>query len=599
MESEFYFYLKDAAIFQALVWEKIFKIALIKKVRRILSWLAFLFAALFLFGFLGETFIASTLQNLLGFGIIFLTLFLACWEINLFFEKKLANPRVGQSFYGETKVNLAEFLTLDAARAIWRTINFCKKKKLSEISSEALLYFSLEEWTGVNFVFSRALLDLQEIKSELMSHLGSQETEEFSEKLSDDSQKVILDAIKIAKDDKREKIKIEDIIVSQSKISPIFRKYLVLANLSPKDIENLAAWLKSLKEIIENKKRFWEYKNLAKLGSIAKEWASGYTIVLDQFAIDWTDYAKKRGFEKIIGHKEEVSQVERVLGRMDINNVLLVGEPGSGRGSIIQALAQKCLFGESLPTLNYKRVVELNMTFLLAQVQTSEVEAVLDRILREIDKAGNIILVINEFHNFVGQLVRPGIIDISGVLSPYLKSPDSQILAVTTYSGLHKYIEQNSSILSLFEKVEVSEISEEDTIILLENQALALEQKYKKFITYPTIREIVALAGKYLTETPFPKKAMDLLDEVMVFASQNKKENFVLPELVASVISQKTQIPIGKMGAGEKEILLNLESLLHKRIIGQEEAVSEVSTAMRRARAEISIRNGPMCSRRM
>ncbi|MCJ7829495.1 AAA family ATPase, partial [Patescibacteria group bacterium] len=217
-----------------------------------------------------------------------------------------------------------------------------------------------------------------------------------------------------------------------------------------------------------------------------------------------------------------------------------------------------------------------------------------DRILREAIFAGNIILIINEFHNYIGQLARPGIIDISGVLSPYLKSPQFQIVAITTFVGLHKYIEQNPSILSLFEKVEVSEISVKDTIKLLENQALILEQKYKKFVSYPAIREIVNYSQKYLSSISLPKSAMDLLDEIMVYLASEAKEQILLPEHVDRVVSEKIQIPVGELEIKERKILLNLEKLIHQRIIDQEEAVNEVSAAMRRARAAFTIRTGPM-----
>ncbi|MBU1159786.1 AAA family ATPase, partial [Patescibacteria group bacterium] len=457
----FNFDLKKAEIFQALVWGKIFKIALMGKLRKILFWLAILSAVLFLWGFLGETFAVSTLKTLLGFGVISFALFLACWEINLFFDKKLTTPKI------KNEKNLAEFLGYNAAGAVWQSILFARKNNFSEINSSMLFYFLLKGNKELNFVFSRAILNIETIKEALKAYFKTLKSEKFTGSFSKDFQDTILEALKIAEQKGRKKIETGDILAALAKKDLIFRKILVDSGLREEDIDNLARWLESLKERIENKKRFWEYKNLAKRGSMAKEWASGYTIILDQFAIDWTDYIRNRGFEKIIGSKEAILQSERVLSRTDVNNVLLVGEPGSGRGSIIQALAQKCLFGESLPALNYKRVVELDMTTLLSQIESmEEAEAMLDRIFREIDAAGNIILVINEFHNFVGQSVRPGVIDISGVLASYLKSPNSQILAITTYQGLHKYIEGNPSILSLFEKVEVFEISEQDTIVL-------------------------------------------------------------------------------------------------------------------------------------
>jgi len=330
-------------------------------------------------------------------------------------------------------------------------------------------------------------------------------------------------------------------------------------------------------------------------GSMAKDWMAGYTITLDQYSTDWTEIIKKRGFEEIVGHQETLAQVERVLARSEINNVLLVGEPGTGKKSIIHALALKVLYGQSLPDLNYKRVVELDVTSLLSEITgIDEAEIILDRIFKEVTLAGNIILVIDEFHNYIAQAIRPGALDISGSLSSYLHLPSFQIVAITSFTGLHKYIEQNPSILNLFEKVEVSEISEQETILILENLVPSFELKYKKFVTYPAIRDIVSHAARYLPAIPFPKKAIDLLDELMVYVSRYTKSNLVLPEHVAKIVSEKTQIPVGEIETKEREVLLNLENLVHQRIINQAEAVNEVSAALRRARADITLKKGPI-----
>jgi len=296
-----------------------------------------------------------------------------------------------------------------------------------------------------------------------------------------------------------------------------------------------------------------------------------------------------------IGHKEELKSVERILARREINNVLLVGEPGTGRKSIVFALTKKSLLGQFLPEVNYKRVVELDIPRLLAELPSMEdVETTLDTIFQEAYSAGNIILVIDEFHNYISQISRPGIIDISGVLSSYLNLPQFQIIAITTFAGLHQYIEQNPSVLSLFEKVEVSEITLYETLMLLENLTLFHEKKYKRLISYPALREIISMSERYLPGFPFPEKAIELLDEVAVYVAQSTKDYVVLPSHVRRIITEKTQIPVGEIETKEKQILLNLESLIHGRIINQEEAVKEVSTALRRARAEVTVRKGPM-----
>ena len=598
------FNLKEAAIFQAVKWSSHPAFRFARPLRKLFSVLFVLTFLIFLYGFFGEIFSSSSLSILLGLSIIFLTLSLFNWLEENFLNSKLKKPKLKARGLEEAiaepeKYNLAEFLSFEAAKSLWEAIKFSQKKKFSQIPSEALLYFSLEEIPEINFIFFRALLNLKEIKKELKNYLNSLESSPppLAQKLelSADSQKVILEAAKIAQRRGRQIIERGDILVSQSSLDPTLKRHLIETDLKIEDIENLTSWLESLKEKNEERKKFWEYQNLAKKGSLAKEWMAGYTITLDQYSIDWTEILKKKGFEEIIGHQEEISQVERILARLEINNVLLVGEPGVGRGSIVQALAQKSLFGQSLPQLNYKRVVELDIASLLSRIESSEeVELILDQIFQEVILAGNIILVIDEFHNYVGQISRPGVIDISGVISPYLKLPQFRIISITNFSGLHKYLEQNPSLLALFEKVEVREIFREETLRILGNLALVLEQKYKKFVSYLAIREIVNYTDRYLPGLPFPKKALDLLDEVMIYVTGSTKDSLVLPEHVAKIFSEKTQIPVGEIEIKEREILLNLENLIHQRIINQEEAVKEVSTALRRARTDIAVGKRPM-----
>jgi len=564
----------------------------------------FVFAfSVFWAGFLSQIISSEVCSILLGLSVIFLAFSIIYWVKESFFNSKLRQPKIGlkikEVIERPKEYNLAEFLSFKVALAVDKSLKLAKLKGFSEIDSTILFYFLLADNPELNFIFSRALLNLKEIKKILKEHLEKtspkSKTKPSSISYQQDFQDSILESLKVAQKKGHQRIETGDIITALAKHNPIFKKILIDADLKIRDIENLTWWLESLEEKIEERKKFWEYKNLAKKGSLAKEWAAGYTITLDQYSIDWTDLIKKRGFEEIIGHTEEIEEVERILSRLEINNVLLVGEPGTGRGSIVQAIAQKSLFGESLPQVNYKRVVELDMPSLLAKVESlEEAERALDRIFQEVLSAGNIILVIDEFHNYAGGKARPGVINISGILSGYLKLPQFQIVAITSFAGLHKYIEQNPSILALLEKVEVSEISQQETIMLLEKIALGLEPKYKKFVSYRALRDIISHTSRYLPAIPFPKKAIDLLDEVMVYVSRKPKDKLVLPEHVAKVISEKTDIPVGEIETKEREVLLNLENLIHKRIINQDEAVREVSAALRRARAEVTIRKGPM-----
>lgn len=552
-----------------------------------------LFLAAFAFGFFANALGNSSLTRLFGAFVLSLSLTAIFWEIGLFFDLKLKRPDLSipikEILQSPENFNFVGFLDFKAALTVKRAEDFCRKRK-APLNTAVFLYSLLyEDSSLVSFVFSRLLLDRGDIKQFLQEKLENPPREN-----DENLDGFFLDSLKEAEKNGYEAVSCGNLLASLSKNDPLFRKILIEADLKTEDVENLTWWWESNEIKLIERKRFWEYKNLVRMGSMAKEWSAGYTINLDQYSIDWTEVVRQRGFEEIVGHKKEVDQIERSLSRGEYSNVLMVGDPGSGRGAIIQALTQRILFGESLPELNYKRVVELDLPVLVSRCQSKEEAGrVLETVLREAFSAGNIILVIQDLHNFVGGgHTGPGTIDISGVITNYLQAPRFKILAVTNFADFHKIVD-TSPVASFFEKVEISQISQNETIMLLELFTPGWEAKHGKFISYPAMKELVSKADRYMPALPFPKKATDLMEEVLISVSQSK-EKILLPKHVAEIISEKTEIPVGQLSSQEKQILLDLENLLHQRIINQEEAIREVASSLRRARSDISVRNGPM-----
>jgi ATP-dependent Clp protease ATP-binding subunit ClpC len=590
------FDLRKTAIFDAVKWERfpLFRFAgSLKK-----AFLVLFIISLFFVG--GSFFDVFDFITVLRISIFFLVSFVIFGEISLFFDIKIKNPalsvELSEAVVSPQDYNLAEFLSFESAKIFWEAIKFCEKRKISDISSTALLYSALEESRQIRYIFLRLGLDSDSIRQNLKNYLEKLKKQEIvPEVFTEDFNTTIVEALKTAKERQHQQIEARDVLVGISK-SEFFEKILVEANLKIEDFENITLWYNSLEERIKERKRFWDSENLAAHGSLAKDWSTGYTIILDQYSIDWRRAVRKWLFKAIVGHERQLEQVQMALSRPEINNVLLIGDPGTGRESIIEGLARKAYLGKSNPELNYCRVVELDMTLLLSRITDPEqVESILDRIFQEVITAGNIILVIKEFHNYVGlDVAQPGMVDISGIIGKYLRFPEFKFIGITDYTGLHTRIEKNPSLAGMFEKVEVSEISEAETIIILQNLVLELEQKYKVFITYPAIREIVNLSARYIPNVPFPKKAIDLLQDVVVYVARSVKQKIVLPEHVNKIVSTKTEIPVGKVEFKEKEILLNLEKLIHKRIVNQEEAVKEVAIAMKRARADIASKKRPI-----
>ena len=216
-------------------------------------------------------------------------------------------------------------------------------------------------------------------------------------------------------------------------------------------------------------------------------------------------------------------------------------------------------------------------------------------IFSEAINAGNIILVIDEIHNYLGADKGPGAIDISSILIPYLNSSSFQIIGLTTFEGFHKYVESNASIKNLFVKVEIVESTEEQVIFILEDMLVDLEKKYNVAVSYKVLRNIVKLTDRYIQDRPFPQKAIDILTEVLIYTKQ-KREKIVLPEYVDKIISERTEVPIGEIQEDEKKKLLELEQRIHQRVVDQEEGIRVISQAMRRARTGIKNRKRPIGS---
>ncbi len=587
---------KKTLIFQAVKWERFFNLIIFFK--KIFFLIFITIALVFIYGFF-QNFTEQALSRLLRLLVFSLSFFIIFQILNSFFESKLKKPQLKYSLKNAIKnpkeFNLTSFLDYEAAQTAKRAFSFTKKRKISQINSTILFYFLLEEkFFKINFIFSRLNLNIKEIKDLLETKIYSKKNN-LQKNENSQIENAFFSVAKIAERNKQKRIKITDFLIWIAQVDPFFEKILIKNDLKKEDVENLIYWTLSLEQKIKDKKKVWEYKNLSRHSSLGKGWASGYSVTLDKFSFDWEKIIKKQGFKEVIGHEESIDVCERVLTRQKTNNVLLVGEPGTGRNSIIQAIAQKAFFRESSPEINNKRIVELDLSSVIAQTESLEVtEELLERIFREVITAGNIILVIKEFHNFVGQTARPGVVNISGIIEKYLHSPKFQIIAITNFTGFHRDIERNQAILNLFEKVEVSEITKRETISLLGDLVFNLEQKYKKFVLYLTLRDIVKYSIRYLPSSPLPKKAIDILDETIVYVNRSTKSRFVLPEHVAEIISQKTQIPVGKIKIQERKVLLNLKKLIHQRVINQNEAVNEVSSALKRARAGITIRKGPM-----
>ena len=410
--------------------------------------------------------------------------------------------------------------------------------------------------------------------------------------------KLLSNALEIALKMGHRQIETGDLFLALFLIHPALPVFFEKFGLKYEDLENILYWQTSYWKVLEPPKIYHDPSQLRFTGGIGKEWQAGYTPTLSQLSSDITKAIKS--YPDIVhfqAHKNEISTVEQILGRSAKNNILLVGEPGTGKKALVLGVAKEILFGKTLKSLAYKKVVELDLNSLLSAAQTpQQSQKLLVTVLNEACSAGNIILFIDGLERILGGTEEKlGTVNATQLLIPYLQRSDLQLITTCDFRSYHKYIEKNAALEANIEKVEVKEPNDNETLLILQEVTPALEARNKVLTTYPALKEIIKQSKKYLS-SQFPEKAIDLLDEALVFVATKTTDHILLASHIDQLISAKTHILIGEIKKEEKERLLNLEKILHQRLINQNEAVNAVAESLRRARAGIAKENKPFGS---
>lgn len=381
------------------------------------------------------------------------------------------------------------------------------------------------------------------------------------------------------------------------------------------------------------------------------------TPTLDQFARDLTKLAREKALDKVIGRENEVMRVVQILSRRKKNNPILLGEPGVGKTAIVEGLAEKIVATDVPDILLKKRVLTLDLSSVVAGTKyRGEFEERIKNIVMEIKKANNIIIFIDELHTIIGAGGAEGALDAANMLKPALSRGEIQCIGATTINEYKKYIEKDGALVRRFQPVNVEEPNIEDAIEILNGIKPQYEEHHNVKYTNEAINAAVVLSKRYITERYLPDKAIDLIDEAgsrarlinmtrplelkdieeeikkldeekQKFAeSQNFEEAARLRDEVRSlqdklsekqekwrserdkiqtlieeddirnVISEITNIPVKRLLNSESKRLIGMEEELHKKVVGQEEAISSISKAIRRSRAGLKSSKRPLGS---
>ncbi|MFD1067389.1 ATP-dependent protease ATP-binding subunit ClpC [Oceanobacillus locisalsi] len=381
------------------------------------------------------------------------------------------------------------------------------------------------------------------------------------------------------------------------------------------------------------------------------------TPTLDSLARDLTVSAKEGKIDPVIGRSQEIERVIQVLSRRTKNNPVLIGEPGVGKTAVAEGLAQQIIDNEVPETLRDKRVMTLDMGTVVAGTKyRGEFEDRLKKVMEEIRQSGNVILFIDELHTLIGAGGAEGAIDASNILKPSLARGDLQCIGATTLDEYRKYIEKDAALERRFQPIQVDEPTLDETIQILQGLRDRYEAHHRVTITDEAIEAAATLSDRYITDRFLPDKAIDLIDEA---GSKVRLNSYTVPpnlkeleqkleevrkekdasvqsqefekaaslrdseqryreklektknewkekqgqtdsevkmEDIAAVVSIWTGVPVAKMTKDESDRLLNMEEILHNRVIGQSEAVDAVAKAIRRARAGLKDPKRPIGS---
>ena len=323
------------------------------------------------------------------------------------------------------------------------------------------------------------------------------------------------------------------------------------------------------------------------------------TRVLDQYSRDLTLIAGGGGTDPVVGREREISRVIQILSRRTKNNPVLVGEPGVGKTAVAEALARRVARGEVPDTLKNRRIVTLDLASMLAGTKyRGDFEDRVKCIIKEVQRAGDVIVFIDELHTIVGAGSAEGAIDAANILKPALGRGEIQVIGATTPEEYRKHIEKDAALERRFQPVNVPEPDGECCERMLLALRGSLEAHHGLRITDEAVSAAIRLSTRYICDRYLPDKAIDLLDEaasrVRVEGSPSRTQ--VEASDVAEVVSAWTGVPASAITEPESERLLRLEEALHRRVVGQDEAVSAVARAIRRGRVGLADPRRPLGS---
>ncbi len=509
-----------------------------------------------------------------------------------FANQKLARSgkRLTKNFSG----NLLEYFDLEAARV------FKKTRANRHLPFEKLLFYHILNSGDLEFALSRLEVSKIELKKKILAAM-KERSKSFSRDVGDGMEaanaaareRIFAKAARIALGEGADRITIYALFLALSDHDADFQKAMDAVGLLKEDVEAAVLWQIRRNDYQNFRRRFWERDNLRLnlAQSPAAFMIGGHTAALDYYSRDLArDNPQKPGGAVL--HLEEIERMEAALAKKTESGVLLAGDPGSGRNRVVYNFANRVLAESGPKILRHARILELNLPKLISEcLERPMLAGAIEKIFDEAARAGNVVLVISEIDNYLGNHFNSEKLtnlDISDILAKHLKQANFRMIGITTFEGYHRCVQTAGDAIASLAKIELAPVSSGDATRVLREECLRRENECGLFFSMAALKEVARLADVFLPERAFPKKAINLLDDFIADFGQRKlKRKIVAAADIAKFFSRKYEVPAGIAEGAEKETLINLEQKIHEGLINQKEAVAEIANAMRRARVEI------------
>jgi len=385
------------------------------------------------------------------------------------------------------------------------------------------------------------------------------------------------------------KVEIYDLWLALSAEPSLAQEILFDLKIEPVKITNVIKWRQTELQLSKTHRQSKTMGRRRSKGGMNRAMTAIQTKILDRFSQDLTQLAKRGYLHLALGHEKVLTEIFNIIQGAG-KSVIVVGEPGIGKESLVNMIAYR-MIGENVPeALEDKRLVSISVAGIIAGGEPAKAENRLLQVLDEAARSGNVILFIKDIHNLVGSLGNAGSassLDVSEVLSQAIEQRVLIVIGTTNPRDWSRYLER-SALASQTVQVKIEEPDNDEAVLMLEAETPFIEGKHKVFFTYDTLAKAVEFSKRYIQTGRLPEKAVNLLAETAAWVKKAKGANSLVSAAdVAQVVSEKINMPIYDVNKNEGEKLLKLEALIHQRLINQAEAVSAAANALRRARTEL------------